>query len=152
MATLTTAFRTETERVHREHQILDQVLHKLDAALERLVCYSEVFADLASAEQVRCYGLQLAEHFPGHCQREEAAVLDPVSQISSELGQFCREMKNEHAELLAQLGTFRAALEAFDSAEDLSETICHLKQKGKELTSNLRRHVSREEHELSGFL
>jgi len=151
MATLTATFRTESERIHGEHQLLEQVLRKLDSALERLVCYSEVYANLATAEQVRRYGRQLIEEFPGHCRREQALVLGPVSKVSPELAEFCDQMKVEHSELLVRLSMFRAALDDFDKAEDLNEAICDLKDTGKELTQQLRHHVVREEQELSGF-
>ena len=58
MATLTRAFHADAERVHNEHLALRRVLHRLESALARLVCYSEVYADLATAEQVRRYGRQ----------------------------------------------------------------------------------------------
>ncbi len=152
MATLTASFRTETGKVHLEHQILAQMLRSLDAALDELVCYAEVFADLASAERVCRYGRQLVEKFPEHCRREEELVLGPVSEVSPELAEFCGEMKNEHAALMAQLATFGEALGELEKAEDLSEAVCHLKERGKALTSELRRHVAYEERELSGFL
>lgn len=152
MATLTRAFHADAERVHNEHLALRHVLHRLESALARLVCYSEVYADLATAEQVRRYGRQLAEQFPAHCQREENQVLDPVSAVSPELQEFCQEMKAEHKALLRKLATFGATLDSFENPEDLYEAVCHLKSEGMELTQNLRSHVAKEEHELSGFL
>ncbi len=152
MATLTPAFRADSERIHKEHQILGHILTRLESALDHLVCYSEVYANLATADDVRRYGRQLAEQFPGHCRREEAALLDPIAEVSPELGEFCKQMRNEHQDLLVRLATFSSALDAFDKAEDLYEAVCRLKDVGKELTGDLRRHVETEERELSGFL
>ena len=47
MATLSPTFRSDTERIRREHQLLEHLLRGLDAALDRLVCYGEVFADFS---------------------------------------------------------------------------------------------------------
>lgn len=160
MATLTPAFRAASERLHKEHEALGQVLCGLDAALDHLVCYSEVYADLSAADEIRRLGRQLAEQIPGHCRREEISLLEPVSEVSPELGEFCTEMKSEHSDLLMRLGRFCAALKGFDRAllpsqvegEDLSEVISHLKETGRELTLELRRHVAAEEQELGGFL
>ena len=152
MATSTLRFRAETEKIHNEHLTFNHLLHQLDSALGRLECYSEVYANLATAEQVQRCGRRLVEQFPEHCCRAEASLLAPVSAVSPELGEFCGGVKNEHCQLLEQLGVFRAALEELDRAEDLNEAVWHLKEKGKELTGNLRRHVDMVEQELSGFL
>ncbi len=152
MTTLTASFRGEGEKVHDEHLVLAQVLYKLDSALDRLVCYPEVYASLASAAQVRRYGRQLIEQFPEHCRREEALLLGPISGVSPELAEFCNEIKKEHCELLARLGTFRAALHEFDKGQDINEAVSRLKEAGKELARAMRLHVAKEEKELSGFL
>ncbi len=152
MATLSPAFRIETQRIHSEHQILEYVLSELDEALDSLACYGEVFADFRSAGQLRRSGRQLTQQFPEHCRREEANLLDPVADVSPELAEFCGRMKGEHADLLVRLAGFRTALDDFERTDDLAEAICRLKEQGKELTRDLRRHVETEERELSGFL
>lgn len=152
MATLSPSFRADTAKIHNDHQILGRVLHELDSALDRLVCYGEVFADFSAAGLVRRYGRQLTEQFPAHCRREEATLLDLVADISPELAEFCTRMKGEHADLLVRLEVFRVALDDFERADDLSEAIWNLKEQGRELTRELRRHVATEEQELSGFL
>jgi len=152
MSTLTTEFRAETERIHKEHLALEQLLRELDTALDRLICYSEVFTDLSGADEVRRCGRLLARVLPGHCRREEAVLFDRISGVSPQLRAFCSEMRNEHAGILARVQKLTATLEQFDRAEDLSEAVWHLKEQGKELTAELRRHVGVEEQELSGFL
>ena len=152
MATLSPDFRAQSGKIHREHELMIEDLAGLDSALDRLICYSEVYANLASAEQVRTYGCRLAERFPEHCRCEEAAVLSPVSQVSQELARFAQQMRDEHRQLLARLDSFCQALHRLEQCEDLDETICRLKEEGKELARELRRHVATEERELSGFL
>ena len=73
MVTLAASFRTESQRIHNEHQAVEQLLAKLDAGLDRLVCYSEVYANLATAREVATLGRQLVGEFSDHCQREEAS-------------------------------------------------------------------------------
>lgn len=152
MATLTAEFLAGTKRIHKEHKALERVLRELEVALDRLTCYSEVFADLAGADEVRRCSRLLARVLPEHCRREETAVLDPVSDVSPQLRIFCQEMRQEHREVLAQLDSVMLAVQDLDRAEDLPEAIWHLKEQGKQLTTELRRHVAVEEQELSGFL
>jgi hypothetical protein len=152
MATLAPTFRTESERIHREHLALEKDLLALEFSLDRLVCYAEVFADLSGAEQVRRYGRRLAAQFPGHCQREEMLLLAPVSRISPELAEFVAEMKRQHGQLLGRLHGFCSALEELDTTTDLESVVCAVKEKGKELLDEVRRHVTIEESELEGFL
>ena len=152
MATLTPMFRAEAERIHHDHGVLVGELAALDSALDRLVCYSEVFANLATAKQVEFYGKNLAAELPEHFQREEGTLLTTVAEVSPELAHFAEEMKQQHKELRARLQAFCAAIEQLEAAEDLGEAIAKLKEQGKELTRELGRHVALEEHELSGFL
>jgi len=138
--------------IHKEHLTLLEDLIQLDRGLDRLECYSEVFANLAGWEQVKDYGRRLVERLPDHFKREENKVLAPASQVSPELDELCSELKREHCELLARLAAFRAALDELDRAEDFDSAIWHLKSAGKAMITYLRRHVATEEGELSGFL
>ena len=126
MATLTAEFRAETERIHKEHLALEGVLTELDVALDRLICYAEVFTDLAGADEVRRCGRILARVLPEHCHREEAILLDRVADVSPQLRVFSQEMRQEHAAILARLAHLTTTLNEFDRTEDLSEAIWHL--------------------------
>jgi hemerythrin-like domain-containing protein len=152
MATLTPTFRADAARIHDEHRALERALDRAEPALERLVCYGEVFADLSVGDELRRFGKELAEHFPEHCRREEAVLLDRVAEVSPELAEFSRQMKVEHVGLLARLDDFCGALDEFNRMDDASEAVYHLKEKGTELTREMRRHLATEEQELDGFL
>ena len=152
MATFTPAFHTESVKIHHDHEVLLGELAALDAALDRLVCYSEVFANLATLKQVEFYGKNLAAELPEHFQREEEKLLATISEVSPELARFATEMKKEHVELRARLAAFCDTLEKLEAAEDLDAAIATVKEQGKELSRELGRHVALEEHELSGFL
>ena len=89
---------------------------------------------------------------PDHFKREEQTVLPAASRVSPELAEICGELKGEHAELVKRVSAFRAALEMFETSDDLEQVIWQLKGAGRELTSYLRRHVAKEEDELSAFL
>jgi len=138
--------------IHKEHEELERVLARLDAALDRLVYYAEVFADLHTVTQVRRLGGILTSWFPDHCRREEELLLEPVARVSNELDTFSRSMRAEHIELLALLSSFRSALEEYDSGESSPAAVGNLKECGKELVASIRAHVALEERELSGFL
>lgn len=152
MATFTPAFRTDTKKVHFEHQALITELTELDAALDELVCYSEVYANLATAQQVCRCGRHLAEVLPAHFGREEATVLTTVARVSPELAAFAIEMKHQHDQLRARLISFCRAVEQLEAAQDLDEAICNVKEQGKALARELTNHVVLEENQLGGFL
>ncbi len=143
---------SESKAIHDEHLSLIGDLAQLDGGLRRLECYSEVFANLAGAEQVKYYGRRLASQLPEHFRREEETVLATVSKVSPELAGFAQQMRHEHEELRARLAAFSSALEQLEAAQDLYEAICQLHERGKALTQQLGRHVALEEQELSGFL
>jgi iron-sulfur cluster repair protein YtfE (RIC family) len=152
MATLSPAFRVESERIHGEHQSILEELVDLERGLERMECHAQVLADPVNAEQVRRLTQHLAGELPDHCRREEERVLDAVSEVSAELCDFCRRMREEHQILLAQLEFFRQALDNLGNDADRQEALQHLKDEGARLTRALRQHILLEEHELSGFL
>jgi hypothetical protein len=152
MATLSPTFRTDSERIHGEHQSILDELVDLERGLDHMECQAQVLADPAAAEKVRRMTQRLAGELPDHCRREEEKVLNAVCEISTELCDFCRRMREEHQILLAQLEFFRQALDGLGSGGDRHEALLHLKEEGAKLTRALRQHILLEEHELSGFL
>jgi hypothetical protein len=145
MGTVTSSFQTETEIVHREHRVLMGELDDLQAALDSLVCYSEVYANLAGTEQVYRCGRHLLEWLPGHFDNEESTVLTDMQRISPELAAFAREMKNQHKSLRGRLELFCRAIEDFEDSEDLGEAIDELKSRGREFARELAAHMGAEE-------
>ena len=145
MATVTSTFQTETEIVHREHQVLMGELDELQVALDSLVCYSEVYANLAGTEQVYRCGRHLIEWLPGHFDNEEATVLRDIEKISPELAAFSREMKSQHKNLRGHLELFCRAIEDFEDSEDLGAAVDELKSRGQEFTRELAAHMGAEE-------
>jgi iron-sulfur cluster repair protein YtfE (RIC family) len=152
MASLSNAFCTESQKVHGDHETLVQELGELQWALDNLVCYSEVFADLATAGKVRELGHHMKALLPTHFVREEATVLATVARISPELAEFAEEMKRQHKQLGAEFKTFLAALAEFEGSSDLDTAVCHIKESGTQFAHDLSEHVALEERQLSGFL
>jgi hypothetical protein len=152
MASLTPAFRADSERIHCEHQSILEELAEMERALGRIQMSSQVLMDPRAAEEVRRIGQQLAEQLPVHCRREEEQLHATVADVSAELGDFCRRMREEHQVLLAELELFRQALNDLSLSMNREAAIAHLKEYGTRLARDLRHHVEAEEHELSGFL
>ncbi len=94
MASLDPGFHQETDYLHREHEELMAQLDELDAALEQIVCYTEVLTDLAMANQAMASGKWMAEWLPKHHAREETTVLEMIARMSPELASFAREMQS----------------------------------------------------------
>lgn len=152
MATLSPAFRTDSEQIHHEHTAILEELFELEKSLDRVAFNSDGLADPRAAEQVRRIGQQLAERLPEHCRREEDKLHQTVADVSVELRNFCRRMREEHQILLAELELFRQALNELGSSTDREAAATHLKEYGRKLAHDMRRHIEAEEHELSGFL
>jgi hypothetical protein len=152
MAALAPGFWTESKTVHNEHQALMGDLDELDFALDGLECYSEVFANFATASKVLACGSRVAKLLPEHFVHEEKTLLAGVAKVSPELAQFAGEMQVQHDHLRARLSDFCNALEHLRAGDDPSESLYEVKEQGKMFTCEMRSHVALEEERLKGFL
>ena len=152
MAALAPSFWTESKTVHNEHQALLEDLNELDYALNGLECYSEVFANFATAGKVLECGGRVAKLLPAHFVHEEETVLAGVAKISPELAEFAGEMRAQHQRLRDELADFCRALEHLRAGDDPGESLCEVKERGKAFTAEMRNHVALEEQRLKGFL
>lgn len=151
MQTVEHTLQSDSEVIRREHHELMVQLDRLDAALDKIVCYSEIFCDLAKANQVLSRGNWVAEWLPGHNAYEETSVLDTIAQMSPDLASFAREMKQQHIEIRVRLGAFRQHIEQLAQKRDLETAVADLKEEGKRLTRMIRRHMAAEENKLAGL-
>ncbi len=145
MASLDPNFHLETVSIHREHDELMAQLDRLDAALEQIVCYSEVFSDLATANQATSSGKWIAEWLPKHYAHEETTVLQTIARMSPELASFAREMKRQHTEMRIRLENLRDHIAHLGENRDLEAAVAELKQEGRDLTRMMRLHMAAEE-------
>ena len=145
MSSLDPTFHLETISIHREHEELVAQLDQLDAALEQISCFAEIFTDLATANQAISRGKWLAEWLPKHYDREETTVLATLAKMSPELSSFAREMKRQHKEMRVRLESFREHLEHLHESRDLENAVNELKQEGSHLTRMMRLHLAAEE-------
>jgi len=152
MAALAPSFWTESKTVHNEHQALMEDLNELDYALDGLECYSEVFANFATASQVLACGNRVAKLLPQHFDHEEGTLLSGVAKISPDLAEFAGEMRAQHVTLRARLADFCQALEHLRAGDDPAESLYEVKERGKMFTCEMRNHVELEEQRLKGFL
>ena len=152
MAALAPSFWTESKTVHNEHQVLMEDLNELDFALDGLECYSEVFANFATAGQVLACGNRVARLLPEHFSHEEETLLAGVAKVSPDLAEFAGEMRVQHGHLRARLAEFCQAMEHLRAGDDPGEALCEVKERGKAFTTEMRSHVGLEEQRLKGFL
>jgi hypothetical protein len=149
MASLDPNFHQETTSLHSEHEDLLKRLDQLDTALEQIVCYSEIFTDLATANQAMSQGKWIAEWLPKHYAHEETTVLEMIARMSPELASFAREMKRQHGELRVRLENFRDHISHVGEQRDLEAAVAELKREGKDLTRMMRLHVAVEERKFA---
>ena len=152
MARLTPAFRTESERIHNEHQAMLAELEELERQLDHLALDANPSADLSRINDVCLLGRHLMKELSEHCRREEAEILARVADVSPELAEFCRLVKQEHAAMETRFQDFSRVLDDVDAAPDFSAAARRVKEEGKDLVRAVRRHIEMEEQELSGFL
>ncbi len=145
MASLDPKFHEETISIHKEHEELLAQLDQLDAAVEQMVCYAEVFTDLATANQATSRGKWIAEWLPRHYAHEETTVLETIARMSPELASFAREMKRQHNEMRLRLESFRDRLAHLSETSDLENAVNQLKKEGKDFTRIMRMHMAAEE-------
>ena len=151
MASLDPTFHQETANIHREHEELVAQLDQLDAALDQIFCYAEIFTDLATANQAISRGKWLAEWLPKHYAYEETTVLETIAKMSPELSSFAREMKRQHNEMRLRLESFREHLAHLSESPNLETAVHELKQEGSHLTRMMRLHMATEEKKFASL-
>jgi len=151
MASPDPQFHQEAVSIHREHDELMAQLDQLDAALDQIVCYTEVFADLAMANQATAHGKWIAEWLPRHHAHEETTVLEMMARMSPELASFTREMKRQHAEMRVRLETLRDRIAQIGQQGELEAAVEELKREGKDLTQMIRLHMAAEDRKFAGL-
>ncbi len=145
MENLDPKFHEETLSIHQEHEDLVTQLDQMDAALDQMVCYAEVFTDLATANQAVSRGKWLAEWLPRHHEHEETTVLETIARMSPELASFAREMQRQHNEMRVRLESFRDRMAQLSQSRDLGNAVNQLKKDGTDLTRMMRLHMAAEE-------
>ncbi len=151
MASLDPNFHQQAASIHREHEELIAQLDALDAALEQIVCYAELFSDMATANQAASSGRWIAEWLPRHHASEETTVLEAIARISPELTSFAREMQRQHNEMRIRLEAFRDHLDHLGQKQNMEAAVAELKREGKDLTRMMRLHMNAEEKKLAGI-
>ncbi len=151
MTSLDPTFHLETISIHREHEELVAQLDQLDAALDKLFCFAEVFSDLASANQATASGKWLDEWLPNHYAHEETTVLATIAQMGPELASFAREMTRQHNEMRVRLENFREHLAHLHESRDIEKTVDELEQEGSNFTRMMRLHLATEDKKFAGL-
>lgn len=141
----------DVSAIHEEHHELVAQLDEMDAALEKLVCYSELFSDLATANQALARGKWMAEWLPRHYQCEETTVLATIAEMSPELASFSREMKRQHKQLRLRLENLREMLNRLPAATDMEGAVTSVKLAGGEFTRMMRLHIAAEENKFAAL-
>jgi hypothetical protein len=145
MASLDPNFHYEAVSIQHEHEELMTQLDRLDSALEQIVCYSEIFSDLAAANQAIGSGKWIAEWLPQHYAYEETTVLETIASMGPELAGFAREMRRQHAEIRIRLENLRDHMANLAENRDLEAAVAELKQEGRDVTRLMRLHMAMED-------
>jgi hypothetical protein len=142
-------FRSESESIKSEHQEMMNRLSELDQALEAVVCYSEVYANLAASEEALTLGRWIARHLPEHFGREEKTVLARMAKLGSDYAVFAKEMKRQHEEMRTRVDEFCRLVHELENTNDIEQCVCRLKDVGRELSHFMAIHMGAEESKLA---
>ncbi len=140
--------REQSETVENEHKTLQQRLASLDAALDAIECYSEVYVNLRSTTDVLVAGFWLSGWLPEHFLREEQGLLSELAKLGPDMATFSGEMARQHREIADRLRAFCRVAVELEEATDLEASICTLKETGKELTRFMAAHMRAEERKV----
>jgi iron-sulfur cluster repair protein YtfE (RIC family) len=135
----------DSAHLKSDHRELMQQLSELDQALESLICYSEVYADLAGVQRAMDTARWLAGRLPDHFVREEQGIFATIAKLGPDSAAFAQEMRGQHTEIGQRIDSFRKAAESFIDAPDLQQSIGELKDAGKALASLMAAHMGAEE-------
>jgi iron-sulfur cluster repair protein YtfE (RIC family) len=151
MATFPNSFRTDSARIHGEHQELLTQLADLISALEALGP-STLSVDPLGAGRLRRSASRLEGLLPAHFRREEATLLDAVAPVSPELAEFARQMRQEHQRFTARMSAFVFSVAELESGNHGGSSLRKVQETGEVLAHDLAEHIALEEHQLDGFL
>ena len=151
MATFPSSFRTDSARIHGEHQELLLQLADFISALEALGP-STLSIDPLGAGRLRRSAARLESYLPSHFRREEATLLDAVSPVSPELAEFARQMRHEHQQFTVRMSQFAAAVADLEAGDHGGASLRKVQEAGEVLAHDLAEHIALEEHQLDGFL
>jgi hypothetical protein len=152
MPEMTAAFHSDAQLIHHEHRALSSELAALEFALDSLICYSEVFTNLAVTERVYRCARHLARTLPEHCENEEATVLVEMAKIGPDWGTFAEEMKRQHRELRQQLTGVCLLIDQVEGSSDTEQAVFELKERGLEFAHALAVHMETEERKFASVV
>ncbi len=152
MRQTTADFRSDSQLVHHEHQALRSELAALEFALDSLICYSEVFTNLASTERVYRCARHLARTLPEHFDNEEVTLLDEMAKLGPELYKFAEAMKRQHRELRQKLTGLCLLIDQVEGSSDIEQAVVEVKEKGLEFPRSPAAHMEVEERKFSSLV
>jgi hypothetical protein len=151
MPEMTAAFRSDSQLIHHEHQALSSEQAALEFALDSLICYSEVFTNLAVTERVYRCGRHLARTLPAHFENEEATVLAEIASLGPEFNKFAEEMKRQHQDLRQQLTGFCLLIDQVEGSGDIEQAVSEVKEHGLQFARALAAHMEAEERKFASI-
>jgi hypothetical protein len=144
-------FRIQKENLQHDHAEMIALLADMNTALESLVCYSEVYADLKGVAHVVETGRGLAARLSKHFAEEEPKMLDAIARLGPEFAAFSAEMKHQHSEFATRIGALCEASHHFEVSSDLEESISALKQQVQSLAQAMTVHMAAEDRKFSSL-
>lgn len=151
MATFPNSFRSDSARIHGDHQELLAQLADFLSAVEALGP-TTLSVDPLGAGRLRRSASRLERFLPAHFRREESTLFEAVAPVSPELAEFARQMRCEHQQFVVRLGRFVAEVAELEAGDHGGAGLRKVQQAGELLAHDLAEHVALEEDQLDGFL
>ena len=135
----------DTERIHVEHEHLEDELQDLDAALSSIDFDSEPLPQLDGLAQAGAIVRHLECELPDHFIEEEGALLPDLVRLDPELTDWMAAMRHNDVLIWTELEGLRQGLEALKSSTDMAEDLDRVQSNLAKLRHLLRTHACAEE-------
>src|SRR5215472_19071333 len=113
----------DSERVHFEHEHIEDELQDLDAAIQSIDFDSEPLPELDGMAVAGVIVRNLECELPEHFMEEEETLLPDLARLDPELTDWVGAMRHNDVQIWRELEAIRSRLEGLKSSTDRAEDL-----------------------------
>jgi hypothetical protein len=135
----------DTERVHFEHEHLEDELQDLDAAIQSIDFDSQPLPELDGMAAAGVIVRNLECELPGHFREEEGTLLPDLARLNPELTDWVGAMEHNDVLIWRELEAIRTSLERLKSSTEMTEDLDQIQSAVAKLRHLIHTHAHGEE-------
>jgi len=135
----------DTERVHFEHEHIEDELQDLDAAIQSIDFDSEPLPQLDGMTAAGVIVRNLECELPGHFMEEEGTLLPDLARLDPELTDWVGAMRHNDVLIWRELEAIRTGLARLRSSTDMTEDLDQIQSNLARLRHFIHTHAYGEE-------